>query len=261
MYSFKERVILYKMSTSLVDLNSTIVSLLSCGSVTDIKSVMECSLDIHLIIKEIIRTKRYDTLPLFLHLLPVGAFDHEFAKIYAQALLDEDEETTEQLDCLDERLNHNLVSFYYGTLTTSAKTHPLCESCSEEYLDGLISVDNLELFLFFEGTHWNPSFPSAAAKYGATRTMDHLGYAEYNIKMYVQSALSVRNKQTIDHLFEKIGFRVRRFTRNCIHRISFVDPSFVKWLLEEGYYSPTKKDTERLKEEQPELYTALQADA
>lgn len=266
------------MSASLVNLNDALTSFLSSGeSLMEVEKVVACSLDHHHVVEEIIRSKRYDALPLFLPLLlcdRYGHYDERFAKVYAQALLDEDEQTIKQLACLGESINFRKVSFWYGALTIVPKDLEQIKhkvSSWVDYLDGLISADNLELFLAHQGTAFSSSFRTTASRYCARKVMDHLGYASENRKVYASEALSANNKETIIHLFSRhlstrvgewliIGTRLHSEIKYELLFGNGEDASFVRWLLEEKYYCPTEDDWAELKDEREKLYTALQAD-
>ena len=250
-----------------VNLNRILTTLLSSGnSLLEIEQIVACSLDHHRLVDEIIRTKRYDTLPLFLPLFlrdRYGHYDERFAKVYAQALLDEDEQTIKQLTCLGESINFRKVSFWYGALTIVPKDLAQVKrevSSWVDYLDGLISADNLELFLAHQGTAFSSSFRTMTGRYCARKVMDHLGYASENRKVYVSEALSANNKETIIHLFSRIGTRLHSEIKYELLFGNGEDASFVRWLLEEKYYCPTEDDWAELKDEREKLYEQLQAD-
>lgn len=127
------------------------------------------------------------------------------------------------------------------------------------YLHGLVSVDILELLLSSVNVGYNTPIREKASEYCAKRIMDHFGYASKDLNIYVNVAVTQNNKQTIAYLFERVGAAlcdaIARYL--CYGRC---EPVFAHWLLEEGYYRPTKENWRRLKNEREELYAALSAD-
>ena len=252
------------MCTPLVNLNDALTSFLSSGdSLMEVEKVIAYSLNIDHAVNEIIRTKRYDTLPLFLPLLPLdneGICDKRFAQIYAQAMLDDDFETRKQLDCLREHIDFRKVCFWYGALMVVPKDMEQIKrevSSWNHYLHGLVSADNLELFLSSINVGYNTPIRERVSKYCAKRIMDHFGYAPRDLNIYVNVAVARNNKQTMAHLFERVEVSlcdaIARYL--CYGRC---EPAFARWLLEEKYYRPTEEDWKKLENEREELYTALQ---
>lgn len=259
------------MATPL-DLNDFLGPLITNGSLADLQGLLDLSLRPRRIIAEIARTKRYGVLPLFLPILhsKEDGISKDLARLMAQAMIDGDVEGTA---FLRERLQGNLttsedIAFACGQIATSLPDK--CglsytyRHCGNEFSKGLISVDNLDLFLRHRGRESLPRcFFLFVGQYGAKRIMNHFGYQISSVKMYLRGSFQKQNQDTISHLFEQVEDKTW-LRKEIKHRTfkQYIDniAPLVSWLLGEGYLQFTKEDWDELDKTCPVLYKALQAD-
>lgn len=186
-----------------------------------------------------------------------------FVAMYALALLEDDVNTLRALDCIGDHLNKKKVSFCYGAL---ARTPLHAEQAKEkimfmpDYIQGLISKDNLALLLLLEVVWWKPATWLTAAQHCAKKTMGHIGYGPCTLPMYISGAMVANNKETIKYLSTKIGVNLHQEIGRFVLYIDFDCAQFVCWLIQESYYQPTEADWNILKSKKPDLYRTLQSD-
>lgn len=258
--------------TSPPNLNSFLPQLLANGSLADLQGLINFSLRPDRIVAEIARSKRYEALPLFLQLLHLeenGEGYDELAKMVANELLKENAEAVSFLQQhLQGYVRSGPLAFYCGQLATSlpisgslAHNYQFCD----EYTDGLISADNLDLFLIHRGTKPTPGrLYAIAGKYCAKRCMGHFGYSSAEIDWYLQGSFSSKNQDTISHLFDWVEDKddlregINHLTFNRANDNGIVP--FVSWLLHKGFLELTEKDWTELKIHFAVLYEGLQAD-
>lgn len=253
--------------TTPLDLNSFLTPLLTGGSLADLQGLIDLSLDPDRILTEILQTKRYEALPLFLPLLHLKKGDERtmiLAKMMAQAFLDEDEEAVGLLRRhLQEYVKTGQIAFCCGQLATSlSASHNY--RFHMEYEEGLISVDNLELFLLHRGSKPISDYLlESAGHYCAKRIMDHFGYSHVAKDRYLCGAFAIKNQDTIRHLFDRVEDKIslpegiKCFTFSHSNSVTLV--SFARWLLREGFLQFNEEDWEELKVHSS-IYFGLQSD-
>lgn len=256
------------MNTQFVDLNSSLTALLVNGTVEDVKRLVACSLTPDRVFQSIIETKRYDTIPLlipFLQLNDNEEFCDEFARIYAQAIVDGNVEVKNQLRCLGYDLDDNQIAFHYGTLITSAEGCDANLISYSSFSHGLISVDNLDLFTILNEDHLTTYLCICSGEHRAKRMMSHFGFSSDNLKYYISGAIGKLNKETIVYLFEKVEDRkmlLKLMRLGILDRYDIRDDffNFVRWLLSQGFLEFRECHWKRLELHQSILYNALQSD-
>lgn len=149
------------------------------------------------------------------HSEPTEEDQRKLAKIYALALLDEDEKTTNLMRALVPVLSANVIAFYYGLHAKEERDLPYPYKVSVEanifYLKGLVSADSLEFYLsalsrFGQHTfdrHKQSLYQSASA-FGAKRMMDHFGYDRLALLSYFRGLCGVNQLEVLAFLGEKV---------------------------------------------------------
>lgn len=215
------------------------------------------------------KSKRYDLISAFLPLLDLDQDAYrceEFDKLYAKAILAENQEEITQLELhLKRYLNNNNIAYYYGRISIK---NELPSECGQdflahlEYREGLVSVDNLDLLLALdlEGYNLQSLYKEAGASC-AKRVMDHFGYSSDIIECYVKGAFRTKNKETITHLW--LNVENKEILSGLIKYNLPADLAIVpyeQWLIANKYLILDQEDWEDMNRNFPLLYTALEQD-
>lgn len=254
-----------------VDLNQVLLATSATCTLDDVKQLLSFSLQQETILQVVKSSRRFD---LLLEFLPFIRFDQpiveELEKMLAQAIVDDDQEVIAQIEqCTKNQLSLKKIAFHLGRLAIPS-TDTSRHVAYEEYLEGVISIDNLELFLTLDISNYNPGLLRRnVAGYSAMRILNYLldlDPVHYNC---ITAAYDLFKKDVINLIFEKYPDRqalLDELNTSLYEgiRYGFVNPDeFIKptrWLLTEGFLVLSEEDLQKIRAIDPTFYRALQAD-
>lgn len=265
-----------------MDLNQALEQDIQTLSLERATELVSFSLQWEKILAQLERSKRFELLPAFLPILQLDLYTercHELARVYAQCLLEEDKESVQIMDkYLSKYLHKTDVAFWYGKICKECKLPSWAE---QKYLDccgylmGLAAADNLDLFLQARSLFFDkPSkrlgeayIYRLAATYCAVKILDHLGYAQEPLGIYVDYCIHEGDLKTLEFLFTRVE------DTNLLIKLLKEKQNIMSVLLEggdalnlfrtclaKGWLVFSEAEWKQLKEKNPRLHQQLQAD-
>lgn len=254
-----------------VDLNQVILAASATCTVDDVKQLLGFSLQQETILQVIKSSRRLDLLP---ELLPLIRFDRpiveELEKMLAQAIVDNEQQVIAQIEqCTKQQLSLEKIAFHLGRLAAPS-TDVGHYVAYEQYLNGVVSVDNLELFLKIDISECDLNhLRGDIAEYSATKILSHLLEIDADRYNCIASAYHHFSKGVIKLIFEKYPDRqvlldkLNRLTIQCLC-VNWIDPNELieptQWLLAQGFLVLSDADWQKIRGINPTFYRELQSD-
>lgn len=260
------------MFTQISDLNQVLLSSIAIATPDDVRQLVSFSLQQKTILQSLATSKRFDLLP---GLLPLIRADdkssiQELEKMLAQAIADNNKEGIAQIEvCTKQCLSLEKIVFELGKIATPSTDTKGYEKY-ESYIEGVISVDNLELFLLTDTSECTETFlRGEIVFYSAKRILSHLLDTGCDYHNYIRSSIHSTSRETTTFLFEKVKDRkslldtTKRVVMGlaspaCRGMIDSEFMRFVTWLLATEFLQLSEQDWREMKELNLVFYQSLQ---
>ena len=250
-----------------IDLNELLAQRLVSG---DIRQLLTCTLDPTRTLLLIHKKKQYSLLESLSQKVNFDAVHCDtLHEVYADMIRDKDEEAIKTL-CRVCEYDAEELSFLCGEKGYEADVLG-CDFSLRCYVMGIISVDNLDLFLATKvkyAQQWQGNaitehdcerdVRELASNYFAPKILDHLGYDGESMILYLNNIACLDNKALLHHLWTK---------ENVAHRLygvlSIKAPEYrlhiLQWVLKQGCHLD-EITWLAIQRQMPELYEACAQD-